>query len=266
MWSSRSKGLVLPDVNRLLAVASTPRTGSNLLCRGLGATGLVPTPDEWLVEKQLARWEGSRPLGRPLLHRRMVRRAGRTLGVERLASVSRYARAPLERYLVERSRAEQSMDGTASIKVMWSMYFDFLVQADLGFHSLSQPVVWVRTRRADRLRQAVSLARALTSQQWGSTSTPVRAVEFDAALIERCLGSIEYGERGWDSYFASHRIDPFEVVYEDLDRDYEAVMAAVFRHCDIDAAVPARQLERQADATTEEWIARYRSERGAGRR
>lgn len=257
--------VTLPGVERFVAVASLPRTGSNLVCLALGATGQVPTPQEWMNPKAFDLYRPSRPAPRRLTHRRAVRRIGRMLGVDSWTSVPRYSSAAMHRFVLDTVPAQTSTDGTATLKVMWSHYQEGLLECGLGLERLEVPLVWIRTTRRDRLGQAVSFARALSTWQWTSNASSSKDPEYDAEVIDRCLRTIDTGERGWDDYFAALGVTPLEVVYEDLDREYETVMSSVLQHCGIDAPVPPRQLERQRDSTNAEWIARYRSERGLDR-
>lgn len=253
--------------DRLVVVASTPRTGSNLLCSGLGATGVIPAAAEWLNPADVRSWCETRGRRAPdvLLHRRAVRRLGRTIGVGSFSSLSRYSPRQVRRYVLERMATEQSPDGTAVLKTMWLHYSELLLASGIDFATVGIPVVWVRTTRLDRVQQSVSLARARATSQWMAGRAAQGRAEYDPDEIDRGLRSIDEWERGWDAYFLELGITPHTVVYEDLDARYEEVMAGVFSHCGIDAPVPPRQIERQRDGQSAEWVERYRSDRGLDR-
>lgn len=255
----------LPGVTRIVAIASTPRTGSNLLAMALGATGSLPAPMEWLNPKAFELMLPGRPTPMPRLERRVVRRLGRSLGAQSLASISRFSPNAVHRYMVDMCPSRTAADGTMTLKVMWPHYEQAVIECGLAFEHLAVPVVWLRTTRRDRLLQAVSLARALSSWKWTSEAVSRTEEVYESALIDRCLVTIASGEQGWDGYFAALGVTPFEVVYEDLDDRYEDVVRAALRHCAIDAPVPPRQLERQRDSITDEWLERYCSERGVER-
>lgn len=252
---------------RLVVIASTPRTGSNLVCTGLGATGVVPVPAEWLNPGDFHHWcdTHGRRAPRPVLHRRAVRRLGRAIGVESFASLSRHSPRQVLRYVRSRAGTELAPDGTLVLKAMWLHYDELLLATGLDLNSLGVPVVWMRTRRVDRVQQAVSLARARATHQWTAGHAARGRVEYDPDEIDRGLRSIDEWELGWDAYFVERGITPHTVVYEDLDARYEEVMAGVLRHCGIDAPVPPRQIERQRDGLSAEWVERYRSDRGLDR-
>jgi len=126
------------------------------------------------------------------------------------------------------------------------------------------PVRSIWTTRRDKLRQAISLARASQTQIWRvragaprETGEPV----FDAASIEGYRLQIETWESQWQRYFAERGIDPFRVVYEDFIANYESTVRQLIGWLGVPTPdaypVPAPTLERLADPTTEEWVERY---------
>lgn len=70
-------------------------------------------------------------------------------------------------------------------------------------------------------------------------------------------------EDGWRQWFASTRIQPCEVVYEDLSRDRLAVMNRVLEYLrlpQLDAGdLPPVRYRKQADALTERYADLVRS-------
>ncbi len=122
---------------------------------------------------------------------------------------------------------------------------------------------YIHLTREDKLRQAVSKARAMQTEVWVSDGqkSPLREPEFDPALIAHCLLSIRRAEEMWSEFFERNAINPLAVTYEDLCRDYATTVRRVLDHLRIR---PPREFHlgpprtiRQADAITEEWITRY---------
>ena len=122
----------------------------------------------------------------------------------------------------------------------------------------------IQLTREDKLRQAISKARASQTDHWvirkehESASDPV----FDPDLIAHCLLSAQQSEEKWKAFFRCNEIEPLAITYEDLCADYPATVARVL---DFLRIRPPRsfilgppQTVRQADALTEEWIDRYR--------
>jgi LPS sulfotransferase NodH len=118
-------------------------------------------------------------------------------------------------------------------------------------------VQWIRTTRNDRLRQAVSTVRAMQTGMWTALLESRGEPVYDADRITGSLNNIRQYEAGWDRYFERIGVSPFTITYEQIDADYQGTMAAVFDYLGVHAAVPPRQITRQADALNDEWVARY---------
>lgn len=146
-----------------------------------------------------------------------------------------------------------------------------LLRHGLDVETFGGPVIWIRIRRRDRLRQAVSLERARQTGVWKQKGPPIGRVHrselhFDSALVAEQLSVIDGYEDRWDGYFAERGIEPLEITYEELDGQYEVTMRRVLDHLGrSDVAVPPRQLKRQADRLNVEWVERYLAEAPDGR-
>lgn len=243
---------------RVIAVAATNRSGSTLLCRALAATGEFGTPPELVNPHEV--------ITRDALRRRPLHTIG--LGCSLLArwrqpgqkweKVHRYTPSGARRLLDAAPSRWGSTDGTLTFKLMWHPYRIALLENGLDVHYWGVPVHWVRIQRHDRLRQAISYAKATASSQWSSEQRPLAVPQFDRAAIESRLRDLDDSEEHWDRYFERIGVTPYPVTYEELDGEYEAVIRALLDHLGRpDLAVPARQLQRQADRSTEEWVARY---------
>jgi LPS sulfotransferase NodH len=121
----------------------------------------------------------------------------------------------------------------------------------------------IRIGRRDKLRQAISKARAYQSGQWKvrDNDEPASEPHFDPALIDRCLLEVQREEQVWDQFFQRTGAEAFNLEYEELAADYEDTVAAVLGFLKV--RVPRRlPLEpstvKQADAISAEWEARYR--------
>ena len=211
-------------------VCSIPRSGSTLLCELLGRTGLAGAPDEFFS---------------PYTMRVMMER----WGVETLAE-----------YVQELFARELSPNGVFGAKAHWTQYESAFGRTDPG--ELLPHVRFVCITRRDRLRQAVSWARA---QQTGKfhAQDPARAeaAKFDADHIAQMLKRIEREEQRWESTFARLANAPHRVVYEDLiaapDETVREVLALLAVEAPADLHIPPPRLERQADALSNEWVERY---------
>ena len=142
-----------PAPPRSYVIASTPRTGSTLLCRGLWDTGLVGAPKEYFNPTQLRDWEvrlgafPSRLWHFPLRGPARVFAGRRGWTRERLA-------AHWQRVRTRRSGA----NGWCGLKL--HRHHRELLLAGIELEELLGDLRWIRIRRRDRLAQAVSWSRA----------------------------------------------------------------------------------------------------------
>ena len=237
-----------PD--RLIVIASVPRSGSSLLARALHAAGIARTRPsaEALNQSTFA----ANLIGLSRIRYRM----GRPFSATEKAS-ARSRRAALRKI----SRHSTNEDGTLVIKVHWSQLEFFLLRHGLDLDAFGAPITWVRIRRIDRVQQAVSLARAQQTKSWNSSQQELRLPEYNATHITEQLGVIRHEDESWDAYLSALGADPLEITYEELDADYEGTVRRVLDHIGAsDAVVPPRQISRQADQINAEWVERYLSE------
>ena len=122
----------------------------------------------------------------------------------------------------------------------------------------------IQLTRQDKLRQAISKARAMQTNHWviATGKKPAAEPRFDLELIDQCLVSARRAEEIWSDFFQRNEIVPLALTYEDLCRDYPAAVARVLDFLRIRLphrfAIGAPTTICQADATTEEWVQRYR--------
>ncbi len=128
--------------------------------------------------------------------------------------------------------------------------------------------VWV-TRR-DKVRQAVSLWKALQTRSWrdGGGRRPAQ-LHYRYEGINHLVELFESEDRAWGGFFAEHGIEPLVISYEDhLERDQDAAVRSVLRL--IGVPPPAgweavQPMTRQADALSEEWVDAYHRDRARER-
>jgi trehalose 2-sulfotransferase len=126
---------------------------------------------------------------------------------------------------------------------------------------------FVHIVRRHKLRQALSTARALQTGLWKvqEGKTALREPQFDAELIEQSLREAERQEKIWYTFFHRIGIDPFQVEYEELCRDYEVAIRGVLDFLKISIPRGARigppVTVRQADEISRTWEERFLTER-----
>jgi trehalose 2-sulfotransferase len=239
-------------VTRSYLVCTTPRTGSTLLCHDLRRTRLAGLPYElWLEQTEAARWAA----------------AGATTFAEYFAGFRDRTVTP---------------NGVVGCKVMWYQLargLALLRDAGYGNGSTDDAAVladafpgvrYVWLRREDRVRQAVSLWRAKATRQYHVTSGGARAPvpPYDYGAIRDQMGRLETLDASWREWFASQRIDPVPVTYEQLVAGRERALRALLRALAITIPpgfalrrgrfVRANRSQRLADAATDAYVEQYR--------
>ncbi len=228
-------------VRRTFFVCSTPRTGSTMLCELLAGTGLVGRADEYFGED----------------FRREV--------------VPGLTRRGFDDYLVGLA-AHSRGTGTLGIKLHWDQVevFLHLLRLRRGLRGASDREVleavfpgpsFVWMRRGDRVGQAVSWWKAMTTGKWIDGRPVAGEPRFDVDGIATRVRRIEQHDEAWRRWFEANGVEPLQLVYEELAADPTAAVRAVLGAAGVptppDLAV-AHVTERQADAVNEDWIRRYR--------
>jgi LPS sulfotransferase NodH len=270
----------MPD--RSYLVCATPRSGSTLLCELLKDTGVAGHPEEY--------FEAKRDTGRPPHPGDYLADLPRTgAGIRddqtpprapphsSLIGLADY-RAHLERTF----QLGTTPNGVFGTKMMWRHLPELqaLAGALPEYAGLELPelltslfdgprYVWVT--RTDKVRQAVSLWRALQTRSWrmererkeGEHATP--AYRFEG--IDHLVSSLHADDTGWQSFFDSRSIPVLRISYEDdLERAPERAVRAVLQHIGARPKRgwrPAEKLQRQADALSDEWVAAYHHDAAA---
>lgn len=246
-------------------ICATQRSGSNLLCHALSDTGVAGHPEEYFLTGP--------PEAFP---------PGWKFWEEGPLAVKHGVRTRAE-YLDLVCRVGSTPNGVFGAKLMFNNVehvldkfrempaFTGLDAADI-FHAVFPGLRVVHLTRNDRVRQAVSWARAAQDGVWVVTDAkPARAPAmkplYSYDFIADLLGLIEAGERGWLLVYEALGIEPLHVTYEQLtdSATYVETVRSVLEHLrvwrrDVDIYPP--RTRRQADALNEEWAQRFLEERG----
>jgi LPS sulfotransferase NodH len=268
-----------PIPARSYLVCATPRSGSTLLCHLLDQTGVAGRPQEY--------FEALRHSGVPRRPEEYFDRERHANIVERLAfrempdEPRLSAPNPLwspetyDRYLAWALEQGTTANGVFGAKLMWGYLGDFarLLRGIEGLGALAVPqllqavfpgVRYVQITREDKVRQAVSLWKAVQTQAWrregGSASEPTIEPEFSFRAINYLVRMLTAHDASWDAYFLGLGHEPLKVSYEELAAAPAPVVTRVLEHLEIDVpadwAIDAPRLEVQADALSENWVRR----------
>src|SRR5579884_1922758 len=185
-------------------VCATERSGSTLLCEGLAQTGVAGRPAE--------HFERLAHTGLPRQPREYFEVwPDPSLG-GRLPPLRRAAERPDGPALLDEARrAGTTPNGVFAAKLMWAHLEDFLgrfgpVPADHAerarrLRELFGEARYVRVVRRDKVRQAVSLWRAIQTAAWrepGDAGSARPRAEYDDAAIDHLVRRLAWHDRCWD--------------------------------------------------------------------
>ena len=262
-------------------VCATPRSGSTLLCQELDKTGLAGHPQEY--------FEALRRSGVPRRPHEYFDPERHPNIVERLAFREMFEGAPKPNPLWHPDTYGQYLEwaldegttpnGVFGAKLMWGYLGDFaeLLRGIDGMAGRSLPDLlsrafpglrYVQITRRDKVRQAVSLWKAVQTQAWqldagasddahdGRVLEPV----FSFRAINYLMRQLTAHDASWDAYFLGLGYEPLKVTYEELAESTEGVVHSVLEHLGIaapdDLQIGPPRLSVQADEVSELWVAR----------
>jgi LPS sulfotransferase NodH len=247
-------------------VCATPRSGSTLLCETLRETGVAGNPLEFF-EAMPATGVPRRPLD--YLHglddpEALALVAGapphEAPPYSDLRGIARY-----EQHLERVRRWGTSANGVFGAKIMWAHLQDLarrLGAADP--HELvdtlfdAPRLIWVR--RADTVRQAVSLWRAMQTQTWrAENETGTGEPRYSYAALRHLVELLAAHDAAWERFLAPAGERVLELSYEEVAAAPGAAVRRTLTHIGVEAAErgglpPTR---RQADERSDAWAERY---------
>lgn len=95
------------------------------------------------------------------------------------------------------------------------------------------PYKHIYLTRRDQIGQAISLARAIETQEWQSTDEPVPDPDLTAGDVVRQLQYLRTMEADWEMVFATLAITPLRIYYEDLVADRPGVLEKIREFLDV---------------------------------
>lgn len=241
---------------RSYVICATPRTGSSLLCEALQSTGLAGRPKEYFspeAETKLCKkWE------------------------------SRNFKEYFERALAEAT----TPNGVFGFKIMMLDFSEYLIkklreiaapqdqelpEAEL-LHRFFPDLRYIWITRRNKVRQAVSLSRAIQTSIWEvRTDKKTRAPQHDPRyrfnIIDLLMQRMVIHEARWHEYFAKNNIKPMIVFYEDFVNSYQETTGEMLKFIGLNGGedlLPGNTLRtKQADQLSEMWVERFIREKAA---
>jgi LPS sulfotransferase NodH len=247
-------------------VCATPRSGSTLLCEALRETGVAGNPLEFF-EALPETGEPRRPLDY-------------LQGLDDPAALALVADAPPQpappysdvrdvvRYEDHLARVRElgtTPNGVFGAKIMWAHLDDLarrLGAADL--HALVDDLFdaprLIRVRRADTIRQAVSLWRAMQTQSWrAENETATGEPRYSYRALRHLVELLAAHDAAWERFLAPLGARVLELTYEDVAADLDGALRRTLAHIGVErvelADLPS--MRRQADERSDAWAERY---------
>lgn len=235
----------MTEINLSYLVCAIPRTGSNFLCEVLSSAGVAGHPEEYFCQRSFwyRRW-----------------------GVTDFATFIDQVR--------ERGTTPNGVFGS---KLMWDQVNELV--RDLApmvsmtdespprvFETALPNLYYIWLRRTDRIRQGISYYRALETKRWRSTGTSSAQSDppFNFEAIQSLIQLCDWEDAGWQKFFERRAITPLVVEYEQFAESPEAMVRQIIRHLGLEPPewLPSEtwRHQRQADALTDDWVARYRAQ------
>lgn len=173
--------------------------------------------------------------------------------------------------------------------MMWNYFDDFRSRVaelsglpDMPFNQALDEVFpglrIIFVRRRDKVSQAVSLWKAIQTQQWrtdsesqrdrssssadGGGSRVPRPAEYDYRAIKHLLDELHRWDARWEDWFHATGRQPIRVIYEEFTGSRAATIGRVLDELGIDPPEPEGQgpMRRQADDLSRDWVARFRDD------
>ena len=234
-------------------ICSMPRSGTHLLGEALQNTGRAGRPDEYLLCDHQGR-----------------------MGNEVGSIAELYGKKTLEEFLDVVTELGSSSNGVFGVTIMGGYFHTILdnyrtlpqyqdIENDYDLmNKLFYTPQYIWLIRRDKVRQAVSMYKALQTNVWKKETLPANRIKstpkFDFDKIDFYHNRFLSAEKEWKLYFTQHNIIPFKVIYEDLVDNYEQTAIDLLDFLNLstdDLTFEPRQLKKQANSLNDEWITQY---------
>lgn len=234
---------------RCYVICGIARSGSNLLSDGLRETGRAGRPNQFFYPEFESFFRERQKLPHDLSFPDYVRAVVKGTATSNEVFGFKLMAGYLESFL-GRLRLTNAFGGNET--------------PDLALLGNAFPRLrFIRIWRRNKLRQAISKARATQTGLWKIQpgKGEVGEAQFDRDLIERSLHAAAEHEKIWDDFFTSNQIEPFVIEYEELCRNYEATILATLEFLGIKLSrgqkIKPPVTKKQSDAISDEWERRY---------
>jgi trehalose 2-sulfotransferase len=183
------------QATHLVCICSSPRTGSSLIADILSQTNMSGVPMEYLNKDY---YSYSRDFNEG---------------------------AGFDHYFDHIVQRRTSSNGVFALKTHFFQMIDVLKEHtfDIRRWAGNRPCAWIFVKRADKIAQAVSLYRALKTDQWtryqNEPGLPSAELYYDEQEIYRLHQLMLYDETRWKTFFRLNRLPVLEMTYENFSTE-----------------------------------------------
>jgi LPS sulfotransferase NodH len=215
-------------------IASSPRSGSQLLGALLKSTGLAGFPDEHFNPWHMGDAANCFP--------------------DKLIYDAEHIRRLIEKHT--------SPNGVFGSKAHFLQVINF-VGVDKLESLYPTPLKYISLYRRDYTRQGISLARAAQTNAYNSDMQSAKAPVYNYYQILQCIREVRVDAKGWQTYFQQRSIEPLRIIYEDLVTDQIGTLRNVLDFLeiasppDLHIRIPAITLKKQADSFSDLWVEKF---------
>ncbi len=211
-------------------LATIPRSGSTFLSHELWKTGALGAPLEYL------NFEGG--------------------------MLDRSSLENLNGHLASIWRARTSPNGVFGLKLFPNDIKQAL-QTSRNILPVLRGAKYIYLTRRNKIRQAVSYARAKQTGAWVATALEQTSPTYSEAEIDQAMEQIFVQERFWTAYFDRLEINPLMIEYEDVAKDVRLGIAEIADFVGVEisggADLPTPSVAVQSDSISSEWVDRYQA-------
>jgi trehalose 2-sulfotransferase len=251
-------------------VCATQRSGSTLLCELLKGTEVAGVPDEF--------FEALRSTGLPRQPRQYFEDPSVAEIAEQLLPTDPgHSEQPgeFEGWFAYALQRGTTPNGVFGAKMMWNYFDAFRARvkelpglADMSFNQALEvmfprlSIVFVRRR--DKVAQAVSLWKAIQTQQWRNEAERPRAelpAEYHYRALKHLVDELHRWDARWEDWFHATGREPIRVIYEEFVDSRAATVGRVLDALNIhprELGGHKGPMTRQADGESNDWVERFR--------
>jgi LPS sulfotransferase NodH len=233
-----------------LIIASSPRSGTNMLGSMLRASGQAGVPAEYLGPAVASSFYRRWGVPRPTLRSRGDALARMLIGRRRWWVTGKLRPHTVVEYLRRLEGVRTSPNGVFAIKIFPEHVERMRGRWGLDVDVLPGKLEWVYLRREDVVGQAISHVRAMQTREWVSGRRPhdLREPFYDARAIIEHIAVAQRADDFWNREFERSGIEPLRITYSQLVADPQAVVARVLGLVGVDEVPEVRPgTTKQAD-------------------